>query len=149
MTDDSNLPDIDLNISITEFNAKPRKLSTKWSSEAADGLRSLWGLRPVKTPLQGLAEGIDADDFEEWYEDWKKRQRTPEEALVDSMASEFKAMQDLRDRRTDLAIGNALESASRGEIYPTLHDEIMAVYRDKGIDEQERGVFFYDPSILK
>lgn len=55
-----------------------------------------------------------------------------------------KAMQDLHSRKVDLAIGNALEAARHGELYPHLHDEIMSTYRNKGIEEQGSGILYHE-----
>ena len=41
----SDIPEINLNISITSIQAKPRKMRAKWSVQAAQDLRLLWKFR--------------------------------------------------------------------------------------------------------
>ena len=138
--EDTGLPEIDLNLKITEITAKPRKLKVKWSSEAAQNLSDMWGATtPQKAPLQDLAEGLEAENFEEWHKEWKEKRRSPEDKLASAMADEMTAEIDREiletlagatgHTRVQQPIAEALDAAKRGLITPTLHDDVLAALR--------------------
>ena len=116
---DTSIPNIPLNISVSEIRAKPRTLRMEWSTAAA---QDLWGVpfnRPTN-PLDLLKDALDDPDYDpdaaEPYEglyrwpdgrvatpeELKKHLRTPEAKLAESMADEMTAEIDreiLRDLR--------------------------------------------------
>jgi len=123
---DQSIPPFNVNIQSTPVTAIPRKLKAKlkakWGAEAADDLRSLWGISPISRPdntldlLQDALEDPNYDpDAPEGYKGlWRwpdGRVATPEEikeqgtstigsSLVETMADEIKAEIDqeiLRD----------------------------------------------------
>lgn len=154
------LPDIDLDISVTEIKAKPRKLKGTFTSGPAQDLRDMWGVRIQKAPLQDLAEGLDADNFEDWFEEWKKSRRSSGDELIDSMAQEMADETD-QDILATLALPEPAQAAKIGSVLrravdranqdkhsPNLHDEIMDVLRDpKGKENLVDSGILYGPRI--
>ena len=58
--DESNAVEHNLNITAQEGSPKPRKLKVKWTLEAAQELRNLWGTDVVADLAEQMQKEIDA-----------------------------------------------------------------------------------------
>jgi hypothetical protein len=111
--DPSAPPPLDLRITATSVSKQPRNRKMKWTQEAADDLRSLWGASPLAQPdnvLDLLKDAVVDPDYDPDDQNYKGIWRWPdgriatpeevekytgvEESLVSSMAEEMAAEVD-------------------------------------------------------
>lgn len=81
------LPDFDLKIRSCQVGAKPRKLKMKWSQDAADDLRDLWGGNPLRRPgniLDLLKDAMVDPDYDPDDQTYKGLWRWPDGRVATS-----------------------------------------------------------------
>ena len=150
--DSGNLPEVDLNISVQNIRLKSRKLSIKWTQEAAQDLKDMFdaGEEITRTPLERLVEHIDDPKYDPNDPDaeLKAERRRRDKRILDRVAKEMtdevdreilealadNASMDLsKDQTITIAdtISNAIKRARRRGLTPDLHDHIMSALREK------------------
>jgi len=145
-------PEFEIKITAQPVTYQHRKLRTSWSTASAQSLRDLWGFSGAqKSPLQDLADGLGADNFEEWFKEWKDSRR-PGVELASSMAQEIAneidqeilAALSPNDPRTADKIGHeirkSLDLAQQGRLSPDLHKNVMEIWRSDRDKKKERAL---------